>query len=95
MPALLLALGALLSRLIATKAGAWLLSTLAFVGLGFATQSIAITPILNQVQSYASGAGGAVEWLRFFNVDKAITMIFSAITAKHALTSARAFLRKV
>lgn len=95
MPAIIAALLAALSRLIATRAGAWFVTTLSFLGLSLATQSFAVEPLLDQIISYAnSSAVEAITWLRFFNFDKAITILASAVTVKYSLQSAKAFFKK-
>ena len=84
-----------LSRLLGSRIGQWALQLLAFFGLGFAAQQYAVAPLLAQIQSYASGAGGeAVMWMAYLNFDKAITMIMSAYAARATLQGARAFLTK-
>lgn len=95
MPAIIGALLAALSRLIASRGGAWLLSSLAFAGLTFGTQSFAVDPLLDQIVTYANATGeDAIKWLRFFNFDKAITIIVSAVSVKYGLQAGRAFLKK-
>jgi len=95
MPAIIAALLAALSRLIASRAGAWFLSSLSFVGLSLATQTFAVEPLLDQIIGYANASTAeAVMWLSFFNFDKAITILASAVTVKYSMQAGRAFFKR-
>jgi len=95
MPAIIAALLAALSRLVSSRAGAWFLSALGFAGLSMASHSFVVTPLLDQIISYAGATGDAIQWLSFFNFDKAITILASAVTVKYSMQAGKAFFKKV
>lgn len=92
-PSLLAGLGALLSRLVASRVGIWIISGLSWLGLAIGTQTFVVEPLINQVMSYAN-AGAAAQWIVFFNIDRATTMILSAYGARAAAGGLRARLVK-
>lgn len=88
-------LSALLSRLISSQLGRWILSALAWLGITWATQQVATGPVLSELQGYFSGLGSeALFWVAFFNLDKAITMILGAYTTRASIAGAKVFLAK-
>lgn len=88
------AIGAFLSRVVASRIGYWILAALTFFGLQFVATEFVADPLLAQIQAAFAGAPAEIlEWLAFLNVDKYITMILSAYAAAAAVGSLR--LRKV
>jgi hypothetical protein len=84
----LLALLPVIGRFVATGLGYWLVSAMIAIGVGFAADSFAVQPMLEQIQSYMSGVpGDTIAWVRFLNVDRYITGILSCYAAA-AATSA-------
>lgn len=82
-----------LSRLIFTRAGAWLLSALAWIGIGLAVQGTLVGPALEYVQDALTGLPASIaSWLGFLNIDKYFTIVGSAYVAG---TVKRVILRKV
>lgn len=72
-----------------------------WLGLNYATIKIVLEPAIGMLRGYAqSGMGGgqlgmvAVNWLGLLQFDRAITMIISAVVAKHVMTQGRLFLFK-
>lgn len=95
MPAIIAAFLAAMSRLLSSRVGAYALSALGFIGLSVATQTFAVTPLLDQIIAYAGATGDAIQWLSFFNFDKAITILASAVTVKYSMQAGKAFFKKV
>ena len=80
------------SRLIATRAGMWVVSVLGFLGLSLATQTVAMGPIMDQVASHMSGVGGELaQWMGVLNLDRYVSVCLSAYTVG---TVKRAFLAR-
>ena len=83
----------LLSRLIFTRAGAWIASALVALGLGLGTQGVVVGPALDYVQSSIGGLPGNIaDWLGVLNIDKYFTIIGSAYVAG---VTKRVILRKL
>lgn len=83
------------------KIGQMITAAFAFLGISIASYSLGVKPFLDQLENMASaGLGGgefasvALQWLGLLNFDKALTMIMSAVAAKHAVTAGRAFFKK-
>lgn len=101
MPALIGALISALSWLFRSRIGLWIMTALAWLGITFGTIKIMIDPAIDLLKGYAQGLGGAgqlgavaMQWMGVLNFDRALTMIISAIIAKHALLQGRLFLFK-
>lgn len=84
-----------------TKLGLFIMGALIWLGINFATIKIIIDPAISLLRGYASsGMGGgefanaAIAWMGVLNFDRAITMIISAVAAKHAVMQGRLFLFK-
>lgn len=66
-------------RLVASRVGMWVVSALGFLGLSFATQTIAIEPILSQLQSSMAGVSGDIaQWMGVLKLDQYVSIIVSA-----------------
>ncbi len=83
------------------RIGQMITALLAWAGVSLATYKSAVEPFIDQLKSYAqSGLGGgqlgaiALQWAGLMKFDVAITMIISAVAAKHALNAARVFFRR-
>ncbi|MBL8642971.1 MAG: DUF2523 domain-containing protein [Rhodospirillaceae bacterium] len=85
MPALLAVLAAAFSRLIGSRAGHWIVSAALWLGISFASYQVVLDPAMALIQQYMSETGAeALAALAFLNVDKAVTMLFSAYAARLA-----------
>lgn len=83
------------------RIGQMITAVLAWAGITLATYKIGVQPFLDQLEDYArSGMGGgeyavvAMQWAGLLNFDKAITMIISAVAAKHAVNAGRVFFKR-
>jgi len=63
---------------VGTNIGRWAVAVMAYVGISFAVHNVATTGALALVQQFFPSSGPAADWLAFFNVDKAISMIIGA-----------------
>lgn len=92
MPAIVVWIGAIISRIFATRLGGWVASVMVFLGLSWATNEVSMVGIRALISSHIAGVGGAgLEWLVFFNVPAYLSLIVSAYSAA---TVKRAFLVK-
>lgn len=92
-------LTAAFSRTIKSKAGEWVTALFVALGIGLATHSLVVDPLLDELRSIAQGSGNdagnvALQWLGFLNFDKAFTMILSAIAAKESIRAAKVYLAR-
>ena len=82
MPAILAALGALLSRIFFSKAGAWVAAAMVFLGLELISYSFAVEPLRDAVQSKMLGIpAGIRDWMGVLRLDQYVTIILSAYAA--------------
>lgn len=76
---ILTGLGALLSRLVFTRAGQWVIALLASLGIALSTQTLVMGPITNYAaQGFAGLPGNIAEWVGFLNIDKYVSIVISA-----------------
>lgn len=102
MPALIAVLINGLRILLLSRAGLFIASALAWLGLNFGTMKVVVGPVINQLRGFTTGisAGGsdiavlAQQWAGVMQVDRAVTMIISAVVVKHAVMQGRLFLFK-
>lgn len=83
------------------RIGQMITAVLAWAGITLATYSLGVEPFIDQLESAAqAGAGGgeyaaaALAYMGLMKFDVAITMIISAVAAKHALNAGRVFFRR-
>ena len=83
------------------RIGQMLTAVLGWFGVSLATYKLGVEPFINNLTSLAqAGAGGgeyaavALQWMGLLKFDQAITMIISAVAAKHAVNAGRVFFRK-
>lgn len=75
------AIVAAIGRLAATRIGMWLLSALAFMGLAWTTQTVAIEPAISQVASHMGGVSGDLaQWMGVLRLDSYVSIVLSAFT---------------
>ena len=84
-----------------TKLGLFIMGAMVWMGVNFGTIKLVVEPAIDLLRGYASGgmpggqfAGYATGWLGVLNFDRAITMLISAVIAKHAVMQGRLFLFK-
>lgn len=86
---------AALSRLFSSQIGQWIAAAMVWLGLSWATHSVAVGPIIAEIRAVAEGTGGAaLDWLGYLRFDVALTMVFSAISAKYAMQAGRVILTR-
>jgi len=82
-----------LSTLFASRLGQWIGTALLFLGIGFATQQLAVQPILDYLAAGFSGLPATVvQWVAFLNIDKYCSIVASAYLAA---AGKRVILRKL
>ncbi|MDR3443706.1 DUF2523 family protein [Dyella sp.] len=91
------ALVAWLLGVLETRIGSIVISALLSLGLSFTTYKFSVGPIQSWIQTSVGGIPAVgIQVLGFLGVDKAITMVLSAVAARYAVQGARAALtRKV
>lgn len=78
----LAALGALLSRLMFSKAGPILLQAITFLGIGLATATFAVAPLRAYIEQGFGGLPATVsQWVGFLQIDIYATAVLSAYAA--------------
>lgn len=89
---LLEGLVALLSRLVFSRIGQWLVTALIFFGLEMASYSVGVQPLRSTIQSHLSGLpADLLAWMGVLKIDQYVTVICSAYLA--AVTR-KVFLRR-
>ena len=79
--------------LVRTQIGRWILSALAAIGMGFATQSFVIGPVLDYINSTMSGVpSDLAEWMGYLNIDIYLSTVLSAYSVA---AGKRVFMRKI
>jgi hypothetical protein len=97
MPAFIIAafevLGALFSRIVASRIGYWAVQLLLFFGIQIAVNKFVAGPVKSGLSAAFGGVtADVIQWIAYLNVDRAITIIISAYAA---VSMGRMFLRKV
>lgn len=102
MPQLIGALIAGLAWLFKSRIGLWVMTAMAWLGINFGTIKMVVEPAIDLLKGYAQGMGGgsgelgatAMQWFGVLQFDRALTMVISAVAAKHAIMQGRLFLFK-
>jgi hypothetical protein len=83
------------------RVGQIIMAVLAWAGVSLATYSLGVQPFIDHLTDLAQGGMGggeyaavALQWMGLLNFDKAMTMIISAVAAKHAVNAGRVFFRR-
>lgn len=83
------------------RIGQMITAILAWLGVSLASYKFAVQPFIDQLQGYAQGGLGggqlgaiALQWAGLMKFDVAITMIISAVAAKHTINAGRVFFRR-
>jgi len=84
-----------------SRIGLFITSAMVWMGINFGTIKVVVDPALRQLEAFANSGGGggqmgalAMNWAGMLNLDKALTMIVSAVVAKHAIMAGRLYLFK-
>ncbi|WP_434989693.1 DUF2523 domain-containing protein [Xanthomonas melonis] len=102
MPWLIAQLVAGLAWLFKSRIGLWIMTALVWLGINFGTIKMVVEPAIDLLKGYAEGMGNgngqlgadAMAWFGVLQFDKALTMVISAVAAKHAIMQGRLFLFK-
>lgn len=92
--ALVVAAISLLVKVFSSRIGIFIASALAWLGLSFTTYKVGVEGLRTLIGNELGNAGFLMDWMGFFAVDKAITIVLSAIAVKYAAGSAKAFLTR-
>lgn len=83
------------------RLGQMLTGILVWFGVSMASYKLGVEPFIEQVESMAQSGGGggqfaatAMAWLGVLKFDVALTMIISAVAAKHAVNAGRVFFKR-
>lgn len=91
MPAIVAWIGTML----ASVAGTIFVRGVLALGIGFATsKAFDVLDVKGRIQGLMGQAGGMVEWVGFFGLDQAMTIVLSALAARVAVNAAKAVLVK-
>lgn len=91
MPALI----AWLARVFSTRLGSWIAGAFVFLGLSLGTQEFAIAPLRAYIETAWAGVGADIAaWLGAFNIDRAITILLSAIAARATIAGGALYLKR-
>lgn len=85
MPAVVMAIFALVSRLLMAKAVMWVIHIMAFLGLAFATNEYLVQPIIDMITGRTGGLPADITaWAGAFGIDKVLSILTSAYTIRGA-----------
>lgn len=92
-PLVLVALGWLV-RVLSSRIGVFIASALLWLGLSVTSYKFGVAPFRSLISQELGSAGFLMDWMGFFAVDQAITIVLSAIAAKYAIAGAKVALTK-
>lgn len=80
--AIFTAAGALLSRLLFSRMGAWFAAAAVFLGLELVAYQVAIEPLRDAAESAMSGIPAQIrDWMGVLRLDQYVTIVLSAYAA--------------
>lgn len=88
------AAGNLFALIMKSRIGGWIVAGLIWLGISITTYKFGVQPFTAAISNMLGGAGFLVNWMGFFGVDKAVTIVLSAIAAKYATGAAKVALTK-
>ncbi|CAD7716636.1 hypothetical protein LMG31884_22630 [Xanthomonas hydrangeae] len=102
MPFLIAQLVTALAWLFKSRIGLWIMTAFVWLGINFGTIKMVVEPAIDLLTGYAQSMGSgngelgatALAWFGVMQFDKALTMVISAVAAKHAIMQGRLFLFK-
>jgi hypothetical protein len=91
-----------LGYLLKTRIGLFIATAFVWLGINWGTLNLVMGPTIEMLEGFATNVGtgsgdfyvAASGYLGILNMDKAITMIISAVVTKHTLLQGRLFLFK-
>jgi len=83
-----------IGEMLLSVVGQMVISALVSVGIGFATQKVgaAVLPGASQIKAALGNAGPIVDYVGWFGIDVAVTIVCSAWAGRAITDSAHAFL---
>jgi len=91
---LLKSFGGLLGKMFSTRLGGWIASALLFFGLSWTTYTFAVEPFRDLIAQSMGGGGQFVAWAGFLGIDRAVTIVLSAIGVKYGVSAAKVALTR-
>lgn len=90
MPAIVVWIGSMLL----TVAGEFLIKALVGSAIGVASYTLVINPVRAAIAARFAAAGVLSDYIGFFGIDVAVTIVLSALAGRAAVGSAKAFFVK-
>lgn len=84
----------LLTKVFKSRFGGFIVSALLWLGISLTTYKFGVQGFKTLIANEFSRADFLVNWMGFFGVDQAITIVLSAIAAKYAAQGAKIALTK-
>jgi len=84
----------LLAKVFGSRLGGWIVTALLWLGISLTTYKFGVEGFKTLIANEFAHADFLVNWLGFFGVDQAITIVLSAIAAKYATEGAKIALTK-
>lgn len=82
-------------RMIASRVGTWVVAALLWFGLSIGTTQLVVEPMIAWIEGLMGQLpGDAAQWVSFFNLDLAVSMILSAYAARASVGGLKAKLVK-
>lgn len=94
MGALLRGLAGIFGKMFSTRLGGWIASALLTLGISVTTYKFAVAPFRDLIAGSMGSGGQFVAWAGFLGIDKAVTIVLSAIGVRYGLSAARVALTK-
>jgi len=90
MPVLIVWVG----RMLLTVAGEMLIKALVGASIGIASYTLVVNPVKAMIAARFAAAGPIADYIGFFGIDAAVTIVLSALAGRAAVDSSKAFFTK-
>jgi hypothetical protein len=84
----------LLTKVLGSRIGGWIVTALLWLGISLTTYKFGVDGFKSLISGEFSHADFLVNWIGFFGIDQAITIVLSAIASKYAVQGAKIALTK-
>jgi len=88
------AIGEFFAAIMRSRVGGWTVAALVWLGLSITTYKFGVDGFKSLIANEFSHADFLVNWIGFFGIDQAVTIVLSAIAAKYAAQGAKIALTK-